>query len=308
MDKFEHVRRRNGAPGCSEDGILMAEIGVIGGSGLYRLDGIANARQVPVDTPFGQAALVAGEIGGREVAFVSRHGPGHRVPPAGIPARANIYALKSLGVRRLVSVSAVGSLRATYEPGHVVVPDQIVDWTRGGRPATFFGEDLVVHVSLADPYCGELRGATVTAARDASGVPVHDGGTYICIEGPQFSTRAESELYRSLGMDVIGMTAMPEARLAREAELCYAAIALVTDYDCWRPAEAAVDADLVVGRMGENVRAAERAFGALIRKLPEESGCRCGGALENAIITGRDAVPRVVAERLGLLVGRYLPR
>ncbi|MQA93634.1 MAG: S-methyl-5'-thioadenosine phosphorylase [Streptosporangiales bacterium] len=286
----------------------MAEIGFIGGSGLYRLDGIAGARQVPVETPFGQAAPVVGEFGGREVAFVSRHGTGHRVPPAGIPARANVYALKSLGVRRLVGVSAVGSLRRSYEPGHLVVPDQIVDWTRGGRPASFFGEDLVVHVSLADPYCGELRDALVTAARDASGAPVHDGGTYICIEGPQFSTRAESELYRSFGMDVIGMTAMPEARLAREAELCYAGVALVTDYDCWHPGEDAVDADLVAGRMAENVRAAEQALAALIRKLPEEPGCACGEALAHAIITDRAAVPSVVAERLGLLVGRYLPQ
>jgi 5'-methylthioadenosine phosphorylase len=286
---------------------MATEIGVIGGSGLYDLGETKSAREVRVETPFGPAALVVGMFAGREVAFVSRHGHGHRVGPAGIPVRENIYALKSLGVRRIVSVSAVGSLRADFEPGHLVVPDQIVDWTRGMRPPSFFNDGLVVHVSMAYPYCRDLRSALITGARAAE-TAIHDGGTYLCIEGPQFSTRAESELYRTLGMDIIGMTAMPEARLAREAELCYASLALVTDYDCWHREDESVSADLVVARMAKNVSTAKQILANVLQTLPDTYGCSCGEALATAVISDRATVPAVVRDRLDLLVGKYLSR
>jgi 5'-methylthioadenosine phosphorylase len=285
---------------------MATEIGVIGGSGLYDLEEINNARDVRVETPFGPAALVVGTFAGREVAFVSRHGRGHRVGPAEIPVRESIYALKSLGVRRIISVSAVGSLRADLEPGHLVVPDQIVDWTRGGRPASFFDSGLVVHVSMADPYCPDLRSSLVAGARATVDNAVRDGGSYICIEGPQFSTRAESELYRTMGMDIIGMTAMPEARLAREAELCYACVALVTDYDCWHNEQESVSADLVAATMAKNVTAAKKIIAHLIQTLPDTYECNCGDALATAIITDRATVPGIVRDRLHLLVGKYI--
>lgn len=284
---------------------MATQIGVIGGSGLYDLDEIKGAREVKVETPFGSAALVAGTFAGREVAFVSRHGRGHRVGPSRIPVRENIYALKHLGVRRVISISAVGSLRAELEPGHLVVPDQIVDWTRGVRPPSFFDDGLVVHVPMADPYCPDLRSALITSARSAAGRTVHDGGSYICIEGPQFSTRAESLMYRTLGMDVIGMTAMPEARLAREAELCYAGLALVTDYDCWHNEDESVSADLVTARMAKNVSAAKEALADLIQALPGTFGCSCGKALATSLITDRSTVSSVIRDRLDLLVGKY---
>lgn len=283
---------------------MATEIGVIGGSGLYNLEEMESARDVQVDTPFGRAALVVGLLAGREVAFVSRHGRGHRVGPASIPIRESIYALKSLGVRRVVSISAVGSLRPHFEPGHLVVPDQIVDWTRGARPPSFFHDGLVVHVSMADPYCPDMRSALLTGAWAADTV-VHDGGTYICIEGPQFSSRAESELYRTLGMDIIGMTAMPEARLAREAELCYASLALITDYDCWYQDDESVSADLVVTRMAENASAAKRTLIRALQVFPGTYGCGCGKALATAVITDHTTVPTVVRDRLDLLVGKY---
>jgi 5'-methylthioadenosine phosphorylase len=286
---------------------MTTEIGVIGGSGLYDLDESAGTRDLRVGTPFGPATVQLSTFAGREVAFISRHGRGHRIHPSDIPFRENIYALKSLGVRRVISVSAVGSLRQILQPGHLVVPDQIVDWTRGSRPASFFSAGLVVHVSLADPYCPELRAALAAAAESATDATVHDGGTYICIEGPQFSTRAESHLYRALGMDIIGMTAMPEARLAREAGLCYASLALVTDYDCWRHDEEDVDADLVATRMAQNVAAAKQALAHLMQKLPDEPdacGGGCGDALAHAVITDRGAVPDDLRERLGLLLDR----
>lgn len=284
---------------------MTAEIGVIGGSGLYRLDELTDVDDVQIDTPFGRADLVTGSLGGREVAFVARHGRGHQISPSAIPVRENIYALKSLGVSKVISVSAVGSLRATYEPGHLVVPDQILDWTRGSRPSSFFGDGLVVHVSLADPYCPVLRAALLDAARGATDKTVHDGGTYICVEGPQFSTRAESALYRSFGMDIIGMTAMPEARMAREAELCYAAMSLVTDYDCWRVGEEAVDANLVATTIAANVRAAAKILADLMRKLPDQRDCGCGDALAHAVLTDRAAVPSIVRDRLDLMIGKY---
>jgi 5'-methylthioadenosine phosphorylase len=285
---------------------MAIEIGVIGGSGLYDLDELKSARDVKVDTPFGPATLVVGIFAGHEVAFVSRHGRGHQVGPAGIPVREIIYALKHLGVRRVVSVSAVGSLRAHLEPGHLAVPDQIVDWTRRARPHSFFDDGLVAHVSMADPYCPELRSALIAGARAVADRSVHDDGCYLCIEGPQFSTHAESELYRRLGMDIIGMTAIPEARLAREAELCYACLALITDYDCWHHEDGPVSADLVARRMAKNVSAAKQALANLLEILPDTYGCGCGEALATAVITDRAAVPEVIRDRLHLLVGKYL--
>jgi 5'-methylthioadenosine phosphorylase len=284
---------------------MATEIGVIGGSGLYDLGEIEDARDVKVETPFGPVTLVTGIFAGREVSFVSRHGRGHRVGPARIPVRESIYALKHVGVRQVISISAVGSLRAGMAPGHLVVPDQIVDWTRGARPPSFFDDGLVVHVSMADPYCPDLRSALITAARGTVDRTVHDGGSYICIEGPQFSTRAESQIYRALGMDIIGMTAMPEARLAREAELCYACLALVTDYDCWHNEDEPVSADLVTARMAENVSAAKQVLANLVQILPDMYGCSCGEALATALITDRATVPGVIRDRLNLLVGKY---
>lgn len=285
-----------------------AEVGIIGGSGLYELAELENAETVRVETPFGSPSddLVVGRICGRPVAFVPRHGRGHRLSPTEIPVQANIYALKALGARQVISISAVGSLREEYGPGSLVVPDQIVDWTKSGRPKSFFGDGIVVHASVADPYCGRLREELMAAAHSATDATVHDSGTYICIEGPQFSTRAESELYRLLRLDIIGMTAVPEAKLAREAELCYSALALVTDYDCWRSDEEAVDADLVTAVMARNADAAKRTIVRLIEKLPAYSECECQTALAHAIITDRAAVPPIVRERLDLLIGRYL--
>jgi 5'-methylthioadenosine phosphorylase len=285
-----------------------ADIGVIGGSGLYELEALEDREEVRVATPYGDPsdALVIGTISGRRVAFVPRHGRGHRLAPGEIPALANIYALKLLGVGRVVSVSAVGSLRENLAPGHLVVPDQVFDRTKGGRPSSFFGEGLVVHVPFADPYCEQLRGSLVEAARQNSRTTVHDGGTYCCMEGPQFSTRAESELYRAWGMDVVGMTALPEAKLAREAELCYAALALVTDYDCWHPGHDSVTADMVSEVMRRNTIAAQNSVIALVRSLPEDRNCSCENVLAHAILTDHRVVPQALRDRTELLIGRYL--
>lgn len=285
-----------------------ADIGVIGGSGLYDLDVLEERTEARVATPYGDPSdsLVVGVIAGRRVAFVPRHGRGHVLAPAEIPVLANIYALKLLGVERVVSVSAVGSLREDFAPGHLVVPDQIVDRTRGARPSSFFGEGLVVHAPFADPYCGLLRRSLVEAALRTDGAVVHDGGTYCCMEGPQFSTRAESELHRRWGLDLIGMIAVPEAKAAREAEFCYAALALVTDYDCWRPEHHSVTAEMVAEVMKRNTVAAQEAVVALVESLPEERGCPCESALENAVLTDRKAVPQALRERVDLLIGEYL--
>ncbi len=285
-----------------------AEIGIIGGSGLYELEALEDREETRVPTPYGDPsdALVIGTIAGRRVAFVPRHGRGHRLAPEEIPVLANIYALKLLGVGRVVSVSAVGSLREDFAPGHLVVPDQVVDRTRGDRPSSFFGEGLVVHVPFADPYCERLRRSVVDAARQAGHTAVHDGGTYCCMEGPQFSTRAESELHRRWGMDLIGMTALPEAKLAREAELCYAALALVTDYDCWHPGHDSVTADMVAEVMRRNTTAAKSSIVALVESLPEDRDCSCESVLAHAILTDHKVVPQAVHDRTKLLIGKYL--
>ena len=281
-------------------------IGIIGGSGFYQLPGITGVREVDIDTPFGKPSdpVVMGTLGGREVAFIARHGKGHRINPTNVPARANVYALKTLGATHLISVSAVGSMKEEIEPLHMVVPDQIIDRTVH-RPRTFFDDGPVVHVAFAHPYCHALQEVAVQAAAEA-GATVHDGGTYICIEGPQFSTLAESLLYRSWGAAVIGMTAMPEARLAREAEMCYATIAMATDYDTWHPEHDSVTVELVVQNLNRNVQTARDTLAALVPLIPETCDCDCATALDNAIMTQLDTLPEGTLERYRPLLARYM--
>jgi 5'-methylthioadenosine phosphorylase len=283
-------------------------IAVIGGSGLYRMPDLTDSESRVIETPFGPPsdAITVGTLGGRRVAFLPRHGVGHRIPPSLVPARANFYALKSLGVRAVISVSAVGSLRAEIAPLHLVVPDQIVDRTTS-RARTFFdGEGLVGHVSLAEPFCPSLRSLLIEGAREA-GATVHAGGTYICIEGPRFSTKAESRLYRQWGLDIIGMTAMPEAQLAREAELHYAVLALATDYDVWHESEAPVSVELVVQNLLRNVATAQAVIRRVVPRIALDQDDACTTALAGALMTEPGRVPPAVRERLGLLVDRYLP-
>lgn len=286
-----------------------ATIGVIGGSGLYALAGLTEARAVDVATPFGAPSdpIRLGRIGRVDVAFLARHGTGHRILPGEINYRANLYALKALGVERVLSASAVGSMKEVIRPRDVVLPDQFIDRTVSRR-ATFFGDGVAAHVGLADPVCPEARGVLLAAAREA-GATAHDGGTYLCMEGPGFSTRAESRLHRSWGIDVIGMTNATEAKLAREAELCYATLALVTDYDCWHEEEE----DVSVGGVLENLRAnaalAADTLARAIAAMPARgAACSCADALAHAIITAREAVPAGARARLGVLVDKYLPR
>ena len=283
-----------------------AEIAFIGGSGLYDIDGLTDAEQVIIDTPFGQPsdAVTVGTLEGRRVAFLARHGKGHRHLPSEIPFRANIYALKLLGVKRIISVSAVGSLQEGIAPLDMVVPDQIIDRTRG-RVSTFFGDGVAAHVGFADPFCPELRRTLVETARNRP-VTVHDGGVYVVMEGPQFSTRAESNLYRSWEASIIGMTALPEAKLAREAEICYATLALVTDYDVWHQSEAEVSVDLVVANLMKNVETTQGLLPDLSARVPASRGCNCQSALERAIITRRDLITDDAKTRLSAIIGRYL--
>lgn len=291
-----------------DSGDVRADIGIIGGSGLYELDALLDPRPVHLTTPYGNPsdALVVGSLSGRRVAFLPRHGANHRISPSQIPARANIYALKSIGVRHILSISAVGSLREDLAPGHLALPDQIVDRTKSMRENTFFDDGLVVHVPFADPYCARLRSLFVGAARGATTATVHDGGTYCCIEGPQFSTRAESTVYRAWALDMIGMTAIPEAKLAREAELCYAGLAMVTDYDCWRVGHEDVTAKAVSEVMRRNGEAANAAIVALMASPDIDTDCDCHKALADSIITPLGAVTAQVRERAALLVGKYL--
>ncbi len=282
-----------------------ARIGFIGGSGLYEMAGLERAQSVDVDTPFGHPSdsIVVGEMSGERVAFLPRHGRGHRISPSNLPARANIYALKTLGVERVVSISAVGSLQERIRPLDMVVPDQLIDRTRC-RPGTFFDDGIVAHVAFADPYCPVLSDAVWKAASDEA--TAHIGGACVVIEGPQFSTRAESELFRSWGAAIIGMTALPEARLAREAEMCYATLALVTDYDTWHATEEEVSVELVVGNLLKNVDASRRVVRSLVPGIPSERDCGCASALENAIITSPELIGKETRARLSVLIGRYL--
>jgi 5'-methylthioadenosine phosphorylase len=285
-----------------------AEIGVIGGSGLYDMDGFGDVDEVEVATPFGAPSdrLVVGALEGRRVAFLARHGRGHRLLPSEVNYLANVYSLKSLGVERVLSVSAVGSLQDRYAPLHMVVPDQFVDRTRR-QPSTFFGRGLVAHVAFAHPFCAGLR-ASLGAACAEAGVTHHMGGTYLCIEGPQFSTRAESELYRSWDMDVIGMTNATEARLCREAEICYATLAMVTDYDCWHPGHDAVTAEQILANLVRNAAAAKAVIRSAVRRLSAgERGCECASALRYALVTAAELVPAEVKRELQPIVGRYMP-
>ncbi|GHF54668.1 5'-methylthioadenosine phosphorylase [Amycolatopsis bartoniae] len=285
-----------------------AETGIIGGSGLYDFSALEEPSEYRLSTPFGEPSdrIVVGGLRGRRVAFLSRHGRRHQHPPSAVPAAANIYAMKYLGVTEILSVSAVGSLRDELRPGELVVPDQLVDLTRGGRTSSFFSSGLVAHLPFADPYCPRLRRLVLDAVRTVPGTVSHDGGTYVCIEGPQFSTRAESGLYRSWGMDVIGMTAAPEAKLAREAGICLATIALVTDYDCWRQGEESVTADLVAEVMRRNVAAAKQAITSYVDTSPPARHCDCHDALAQAILSDPSAVPDADRRRVDLLAGRYL--
>ncbi|WP_447602015.1 S-methyl-5'-thioadenosine phosphorylase [Nitrospira sp. Nam80] len=283
-------------------------LGIIGGSGLYDIEGMAQMRETVVRTPFGRPsdAVITGMVGGVPVAFLSRHGRGHRVNPTSINYRANLYALKSLGVQRVISVSAVGSMREAIKPGDVVLPDQFIDLTKR-RAATFFDEGIVAHVAFAEPVCRSLSDSLAQAAQTV-GATLHRGGTYICIEGPQFSTRAESLLYRTWGVDVIGMTNMPEAKLAREAELCYATLALVTDYDCWHETEGCVTVEAILETLHRNVTLAKQLLRKVIPELGEPSPCGCNEALRNAMVTPPNLVSSTVRKRVGLLIERYIAK
>ena len=288
------------------DAAAPPKLGVIGGTGLYAMAGLEGTETVEADTPFGKpsAPIVIGELAGVRAAFLPRHGVGHRLLPTEVPYLANIYALKALGVERLVSVSAVGSLREELAPQHIVIPDQLIDRTRRRR-ATFFGDGIAAHVGFADPFCSNLSASLYEAAREA-GVTVHRGGAYVVMEGPAFSTRAESHVYRSWGASIIGMTALPEAKLAREAEMCYATLACVTDYDVWRESEADVSVEIVVANLQANAQAAQRALRTLAAGLSGERACGCGDALATAIITNPALVGREARERLAPIIGKYL--
>lgn len=281
-------------------------IGVIGGSGLYDMAGLTAREEVAVSTPFGapSAPLVVGSLAGQRVAFLARHGVGHRLLPSELNFRANVFAMKTLGVEWILSASAVGSLQERYRPLDIVIPDQFLDRTRG-RVSTFFGRGLVAHITFAHPVCRKLTGIVSESARTTP-ARVHDGGTYVCMEGPQFSTLAESRLYRSWGMDIIGMTNLQEAKLAREAEICYATLALVTDYDCWHPDHDQVTVEMIVGNLIRNAETAQAVVRAVVERLPVERACECATALASAIITRPEAIPPATRDELAPLVARYL--
>jgi len=287
----------------------MAEqvsLAIIGGSGLYAMPGIRETREYNLDTPFGRtsAPIVVGTLDGVRIAFLARHGIGHHITPSEVPYRANIYALKSLGAPRIISISACGSLKEELPPGHVVIPDQIYDNTHG-RARSFFGEGLVAHVSVANPFCEDTSDLLEEAVRSVGG-EAHRGGTFITIEGPRFSTRGESITYRSWGMSIIGMTASPEAFLAREAEICYATMAHITDYDVWHESEAPVTVEMVIQTLNKNTHLAQEAVRHLVRKLRPERNCDCKHALSTALITRKDAIPPATLQKLDLLVNKYL--
>ena len=286
----------------------QVRIGIIGGSGLYQMPELTEIEEVKVDTPFGSPsdAFIVGTLEGERVAFLPRHGRGHRLTPTEVPFRANIYAMKSLGVERILSASAVGSLQERYAPLDMVIPDQFFDRTRGRvRESTFFGEGIVAHVAFAHPVCSVL-GDVLEQACSTTDVKAHRGGTYLCMEGPAFSTVAESNVYRSWGMDVIGMTNLQEAKLAREAEICYATLALVTDYDCWHPGHDAVTIDMVVEYLNKNVRNAQLILREAVKQLRDvERTCKCGAALKNAIFTQKELWPEATTKKLDAIIRKY---
>ena len=281
-------------------------LGIIGGSGLYQMTGLQDVKEYNLDTPFGKtsAPIVVGTLENARVAFLARHGYGHHITPSEVPYRANIYALKSLGVERIVSISACGSLREDYAPGHIVIPDNIFDHTKN-RIRTFFGEGMVAHVGVAEPFCNDLSAAVEKAVR-ATGATTHHGGSFIVIEGPRFSTKAESHAFRAWGMSIIGMTAAPEAFLSREAEICYATMAHVTDYDVWHESESPVTVEMVIQTLNKNTQKAQEALHNLVKALKPERPCECGQALSTALITDPKVVPAETRNKLDLLIGKYL--
>lgn len=288
----------------------QATIGVIGGSGLYRMESMTDVEEVHVQTPFGEPSdvITVGNVNGVSMAFLPRHGRGHRISPSEIPVRANIWALKSLGVEYVISVSAVGSLREDIAPRDLIIPDQLFDRTKS-RVNSFFENGIVVHCTFADPFCPTLSKLLLDSARALGDVKVHEGGTYVCMEGPLFSSRAESRVYRKLGMDIIGMTALPEAKLAREAELCYATIACVTDYDSWHETEEAVTVEMVIGNLFANVSNAQRILQRVAQQIPGDRAtlaCDCSHALASAIITEAKLIPAEAKEKYQLLIGKYI--
>lgn len=286
--------------------MAQAEIGIIGGSGLYQMKGLTDLHEVALDTPFGKPSdsYMIGNLAGRKVAFLARHGRGHRLMPSELNFRANIHGMKQLGVERILSISAVGSLKQEHAPLDFVLPDQFYDRTKT-RISTFFGDGIVAHIAFGDPIC-EHSAKVVHEACKRAGVNAKLGGTYICIEGPQFSTKAESNLYRSWGMDVIGMTNLQEAKLAREAELCYVTVAMVTDYDCWHPHHDEVTVDQIVAVLLKNAENACNVVREAVGAMPKERACKCGSALASAIITSKDAIPAATKDKLKLIIGKYV--
>jgi 5'-methylthioadenosine phosphorylase len=282
------------------------QVGIIGGSGLYDMAELTDREERVVTTPFGEPSgpYVLATLRGRRVAFLARHGAGHRLTPSELNFRANIYGFKTLGVEWILSASAVGSLREELEPLDLVVPSQFFDRTKG-RVSTFFGDGVVAHVGFAHPFCSRLSDLTIASA-ERTGATVHRGGTYVCMEGPQFSTIAESNFYRAAGFDIIGMTNLQEAKLAREAEICYSTLALVTDYDCWHPGHDAVTVDMIIGNLMQNARTAQQVIANVVAELPIERGCECARALATAIITRPEAIPAEARERLRPIIGKYL--
>src|SRR5690349_4991647 len=284
----------------------QVQIGIIGGSGLYDMAEVTDRKDVTLKTPFGDPSgpYVIGTLRGKRVAFLSRHGAGHRLSPSELNFRANIFGMKQLGVEYILSASAVGSLREEYKPLDIVIPDQFFDRTKG-RVSTFFGRGLAAHVGFAHPFCKILSGIAHDSGKKA-GATIHKGGTYVCMEGPQFSTLAESRLYRSWGMDVIGMTNLQEAKLAREAEICYTTIALVTDYDCWHPEHDQVTVEMIISNLTQNARTAQQVIANAVEHLPFDRTCECASALKYAIITRPDAVPDETRRTLAPIIGKYL--
>jgi 5'-methylthioadenosine phosphorylase len=295
-----------GKAGKSKRANTQAEIGIIGGSGLYSMNGLTKTREIRVKTPFGEPsdAIVLGMLEGKRVAFLARHGRGHRILPGEINFRANVYAMKLLGVERIISVSAVGSLMEDLQPGEFLVPDQFVDRTKN-RVSTFFGDGLVAHVGFDKPTCGQVS-AVLADASVHCGVMVHRKGTYVCIEGPQFSTLAEAHMHRQLKFEVIGMTNVTEAKLAREAEICYATIAMITDFDCWHPEHESVTASQIIATLVQNAENAQRVLREAVRAMPSERNCKCGAALKHALVTDLKLVPKATKKKLDAIIGKYI--
>ncbi|MBI4181231.1 MAG: S-methyl-5'-thioadenosine phosphorylase [Chloroflexi bacterium] len=283
-----------------------AKIGVIGGTGLYDIEGLTDIEEVSINTPFGKPSdsIIIGRLAGVGVAFLPRHGKGHRISPTELPARANIYALKSLGVEHIIAVCSAGSFKKELAPGHLLIPDQLIDRTRH-RVSSFFSDGIVAHIAFAEPFCPALSQVLYQSAQEA-GATVHQGGTYVVMEGPAFSTRAESRLYRSWGADIIGMTALPEAKLAREAEICYAIIGCITDYDSWWQPGKPVTVDVILDVLRKNVATAKQIIKLAVSRIPRQRDCDCATALETAIVTAPDLIPPAQKQKLNLLIGKYI--